>query len=115
MLRANDSRTYPQAGSAWKMRHASPSEQLAIDDESGMLRHLIVKLHRGEVGLVGLPVHARRSGKPCAFIDAMDQRSAHALTAGGFGGEQILQIADGLDSRGAAVKQVVCQAEQLSA
>src|SRR5260370_23476317 len=44
----------------------------------------------------------------------MDEGSAHALSAGGFGGEQILQIADGLDSRGAAVKQVVCQAEQLS-
>src|SRR5216684_6338020 len=45
----------------------------------------------------------------------MDQGSAHALSAGGFGGKQILQIAGGLDSRGAAVKQVVCQAEQLFA
>src|ERR1700761_9220261 len=35
------------------------SEQLAIDDKTGILRHLVVELARGAVGLVRLPVDAR--------------------------------------------------------
>ncbi len=50
------------------------SEQLAIDDEAGLVGDLVVKLHCGVVGLVCLPVDARRSGQPGLRVDAVDQR-----------------------------------------
>src|SRR6266404_5856964 len=93
----------------------SSSEQFAIDDKSGVLRDLVIKLHRGEVRLVCLPVYARRSGKLRLLIDSIDQCSAHTFSARGLAGEQILQIAGGFDGRGAPVEEVVRQAKQFSA
>jgi len=37
-----------------------------------------------------------------------------SLAAGGFGGEEILQVADGFDGRSAAVEDVVGEAEELA-
>src|ERR1017187_8071473 len=90
------------------------SEQLAIHDKSGVLRYLVVKLHRGEVCLVRLPVYAGRSGTLRLFINALDQRSADASSTRGLAGEQILQIAGQLNGRGAPVKQIVHQPDQNS-
>src|SRR6201986_4687886 len=82
----------------------SNSEQLAIDDKSGMLRDLVVKLHRGVIGVMGQPVHARRSRKPGLLVDAVDQRPADAFAARGRIGEQVLQITIRRDRRRAAMK-----------
>src|ERR1700692_5074699 len=78
----------------------TPSEQLAVDDEPGALGDLVVERSRGEVGFVGLPVDARRSGELCLPLNALDQRATDAFAARGLGGEQILQIAERLRPRG---------------
>ena len=58
------------------------SEQLAVDDEAGAFRDLVVQALRGGVGLMCLPVNPRRARVLGAFIHAMDQRRPHALAAG---------------------------------
>src|SRR5271168_3865267 len=93
----------------------TPSKQLAIDDESGMLGDLVIERSRGEVGFVGLPVDARRSGEPCLLINPLDQRATDAFAARGLRGEQILQIAQRLDRGGAAVKEIMRKPEQFAA
>ncbi|MDB5603698.1 MAG: hypothetical protein JWP25_598 [Bradyrhizobium sp.] len=66
LLRGSDIATYPQVGQVilrWpklaRTENENPSELLAVHDKSGALRDLVVKLHRGEICFVGLPVHAR--------------------------------------------------------
>jgi hypothetical protein len=57
-----------------------------------MLRDLVIEQPRGAVGLVRLPVDARRSRKAGLSIDGFDQCPADTLAARGLGGEQVLQI-----------------------
>src|SRR5437868_5025874 len=101
----------------WRQQRASEqaSKQLAIDDKSGALRELVVKLHRGVVGLVGLPIHTPTTGIPRLFVDAVDQGPADAFAARGQACEQILQVAHRLDRGGAAMKEIMRQSEQLAA
>src|SRR5882762_4312004 len=90
------------------------SDLLTIDDEARALGHLVVELHGGRVGLVGLPVDAWGSCLLCAFIDGFDESMADALTARRLGGEQVLQVADGGDMDRAAVEKVVHQTEEFA-
>src|SRR6185437_13521796 len=120
LLRGGDRRIYPQAGKSLPSPARRPAAKgasniLAIDDESKMRGDLVVERSRGAVGLVGLPVDARRTGKPRLLIDALDQGAADALATRGFRREQILQVAYRLDHGGAAMKEIVREAEQFAA
>ncbi len=64
---------------------------------------------------MGLPVDARGAGAFCLGIDFVDEGAGDAASAGGFGGEEILKIADGRYGGGAAVIEVVGEAEELAA
>ena len=59
------------------------------------------------VGLMRLPIDARRSRTPGLFVDAVDERAADAFAARGFAGEEILQVTGRLDRRGIAAKQIM--------
>ena len=48
------------------------SEQLSVDKEAGALGDLVIELHRGVIGFVGLPVNATRSGEFGLFVDSVD-------------------------------------------
>ena len=74
------------------MHGSGASKLLAVDDESLMLRDLVIEQPRGAVGLMRLPVDARRSRKAGLLINAFDQRPADTLAARGLDGEQVLQI-----------------------
>jgi hypothetical protein len=54
LLHRGDTGTYPQ-----RWRCEISSKKLAIDDESGVLGHFVIELHRCVIGLVSLPVHTR--------------------------------------------------------
>src|SRR5258705_13025084 len=64
------------------------SQHLPIDEESRTLGNPVVELHRGRVGLVGLPVDARRACVPCAIVDRLDERARDPLPRAGPTGEQ---------------------------
>src|SRR6516225_5262268 len=107
----------PNNGRFFASRLGPPatSNLLAIDDESLVLGDLVVKRARGAVGFMRLPVDARRADEFCLLVHGFDQRAADALAARGLEREKILQIADRLDHRGAAMKQVVREPEQFAA
>src|ERR1700739_4584157 len=48
------------------------SEQLSVDQEAGALGDLVIELHRGLIGFVGLPVDATRAGEFGLFVDSAD-------------------------------------------
>src|SRR5262245_36260035 len=91
------------------------SKLLAIDNKALMLGELVVERARGGVGLMRLPIDARRAQEFGLLIDALDQRASDALATRGFRREQILQIAQRLDQCRAAVKQVMRQPQQFAA
>jgi ribosomal protein L14 len=64
---------------------------------------------------VGLPVHAVAARGFGLLVDGFNQRLADTTAAHRFGGEQILQVADGNDARRAAVIQVMREAHQFAA
>ena len=73
---------------------APRSDVLAIDHEAGVIGDVIVKPHRGLVGLVRLPVDARRARQPGLLVHGFDQHFADALAAQCGVGEQVLQVTD---------------------
>src|SRR6266568_5310513 len=107
-------RTLPDRLARLPLESGIRSEQLAVDHKARAFGYLVVELHRSTVCFVCLPIHARRSGKLGLLIDSVDQSPAYALSARRLAREQILQIAIGPDCRGAAVEDVVRQAEQLA-
>src|SRR6185437_3887208 len=85
---------------------------LAVDDEARAFRDFIVERHRRQVGLVGLPVDARRAGFSRPLIDGLDQGATNAFAACRLSGEEVLQIAGRADHDGAAMKEIVNQTEK---
>ena len=79
-----------------------------------MLGHLVVERPASGVGLVGLPVHTFDTGCLGGLVHPFDQQAPHALAARSRVGEQVLQVAGGLDSCCAAVEQEMGEAEQLA-
>src|SRR3546814_2007720 len=69
-------------------------------------------LFRGVVGLVRLPIDARCARRARLFGDAQDQRRGDAAAACRFGGEQVLQVTDVGDRGGAAVVEIMDEAEK---
>ncbi|CAM2138133.1 hypothetical protein PT2222_100135 [Paraburkholderia tropica] len=88
------------------MLRAAPrraSNVLAIHDEAGLHRDVVVKAHGGVIRLVRMPVDARRVRGLRMRVHRFDQRASYALAAHVRRREQILQIADRTVERGAAV------------
>src|ERR1700722_1770078 len=90
LYRSHDGKIYPQEiFNLWFSADvskspgaaASASKQLAIDDESGALGELVVKPLRGVIGLMRLPVDARRPGQTRVLIDFADEGAADPLSA----------------------------------
>src|ERR1700686_3679508 len=67
------------------------SDFLAVNDEARALGHLVVKLHRDQIGFVGMPIDAGRASDPGLLVDCVDQRSANSIAARGLGGEKVLK------------------------
>src|SRR5260221_1266235 len=88
------------------------SQRLAVDQEARALGDLVVQEHRPGVRLVRLPVDPLGPGNPCPFVHRLDQRTADALAAAGLGGEEGLQIAGGPNQYGAAMEEIVDEADQ---
>jgi hypothetical protein len=85
--------------------------RLAIHQEPGFLRDLVIEPHRRGIGFVGVPIH---SAAACAFrlpIDLFDQRAAYSFASCPFGSKQVLQVADRLDRDRRAMKEEVRQAK----
>jgi len=90
----------PRAGSRGNQVSRSDGLDIpAIDNKAIPLRHLVVERPCGRVGLVRLPVDARRAGVARALIDRLDQRPADAAAARCLHGEQVLQVADRREQR----------------
>src|SRR6266850_4667191 len=84
ILRGSDAERKSQAGSPCLRPSpvfAPSSNLMPIDDEAGAFGHFVVEMHGGGVGLMGLPVDARRSRQSCPVIDSLNQSAAHALAA----------------------------------
>src|ERR1700733_1977521 len=91
------------------------SKYLAVDDEAGSLRDLVVERLRGLVGFVRLPVDARRSGLARAPIEIGDEGSANSLSTRRRVTEEIQQIADGRDRCCRAMEKIMRQSDQPAA
>src|SRR3546814_6754558 len=61
-----------------------------------------------------LPIDARCARRARLFGDAQDQRRGDAAAACRFGGEQVLQVTDVGDRGGAAVVEIMDEAEKLA-
>ncbi len=80
-----------------------------------MFGEFVVEGAAAGVGGLGGPVNAGAAVLGCGGIDGLDELRADALAAMGGGDEQVLQIAHVMQPRGAAVKQVMHQANELLA
>src|SRR5690606_32077749 len=80
-------------------RAASPAaprrsaEQLAVLHEAAAVGHLVVELHRVDVGLMGEPPDARAAHGGGPLVDMLDQRPPDTLRAPAAVDEQVLQVA----------------------
>src|SRR5262249_15057934 len=71
----------------------SKSEKLAILNEAGAFRQLVVERAGAAVGFVGQPIDAAGAGGARPLLNRCDQRAAEPEIARAFGDEQILEIA----------------------
>src|SRR5689334_10256133 len=79
-----------------------------------MLRELVVERPAGLVGRLRVPVNPVATGIARGLIDRPDKLPADAEPSQPLGGKEILQIAHVLHSVGAAVEEVVHEADYLS-
>src|SRR6185503_4583883 len=95
-------------------RYTTRSHVLHVLDEPEVFCHLVVQRAARSVGSVREPVHPLAARFLRDVVHGHDQRAADAVAALVRVREQVLQITDVLDTRGAAVKEVVAQAEHLA-
>src|SRR5215471_8086865 len=86
----------------------------SVDYEARACAHLVVEAARHGIGLVRLPVDARRTGCPRLRVDERDQRSPNAPSSDPFARKEILQIADARNHRGAAMEEIVHEPDKLA-
>ena len=87
---------------------------MAVNDKPGMPGQLVVERAAGFIGCLRLPVDAARASQRGLLVDVVNEGLANSELAPCGGREQILQITDWAKSGGAAVKQVIGQANYLS-
>src|SRR5437868_652367 len=85
---------------------------MRIDDKAIVLSDLVVKCAASFVACLRLPVDARASCGPCRVIHGFNQSPPDALAANLFGGEKVLQIANVVQARRAAMEYAMNQADQ---
>src|SRR5262245_63847388 len=83
------------------------SEQLAILNETGSLRHLVIEHAGGRVALLREPIDAARTALARVLLDRFDQGAADAEIAWCWRDEQILQLAIVADRPARAEKQIM--------
>src|SRR5262249_38607810 len=91
------------------------SEKLAILDEAGALRQLVVERSGGRIALVGEPIDAARTRAARALFHRRDQRTPESQMARVFGDEQVLQVAVVANRPARAVEEVVPDAAKAPA
>lgn len=87
---------------------------MAVNDKPGMSGQLVVERAAGFVGCLRLPVHPTRASLHGLLVDVVDEGLANSKLAPCGGREKILQVAHWSKPGGAAVKQVMGQANYLS-
>lgn len=80
-----------------------------------MLGEFVVEGAAAGVGGLSCPVRAGAAVLGSGGIDGLDELRADALAAMGGGGVEVLQVAHVIEPRGAAVKNVVNEANELLA
>lgn len=92
-----------------RLAHRQP-----VDYKSAAFGYPIVKSPRDAIGLVRLPINSMAIGQARLVHDGCNERRAHPATSRFMASEEILKIADVGDRRGAAMKQVMNESNQLS-
>lgn len=84
---------------------------MAVNDKSAMSGQLVVERTADCIGCLRLPVDAARASQRGLLVDVVNEGLANSELAPCGGCEKILQVADQAKSGGAAVKQVMSQAD----
>lgn len=87
---------------------------MAVNDKPGMSGQLVIERAAGFVGCLRLPVDTTRASQRGLLVDVVDEGLSNSELAPCRGREKILQIADWAKPGGAAVKQVMGQANYLT-
>ena len=84
-----------------------PLELVRVDDEPGVATDLVVQRASRSIGGMGMPVNAAAPRRACGVVDGTDETAPDAPASQVLRREKVLQVTDVVQTRGAAMKEIV--------